>query len=232
MEGESAASETPVTLSTPKHQEVFHFLRPNFTPLDPLTGLPVFSRATHPDLDTAVDREHTHPFYRPEPNATLRNLPHLRPSTLYIFGGTSDLSPPDWRREKMETTGVGVGGSGGAKEGRVKGVVLEDVGHLIPMLVPGLCAEKAVEWLEVEVARWTEEEEKWKRGWLGKTKRERQMVTKEWERRVGWRPEEGWEAVDWGSSMDTGRLGQSSYRGDVRTLEAAAFSLGHELGRK
>ncbi len=47
-----------------------------------------------------------------------------------------------------------------------------------------------------------------------------------------WRPEEGWEAVDWGSSMDTGRLGQSSYRGDVRTLEAAAFSLGHELGRK
>lgn len=132
----------------------------------------------------------------------------------------------------METTGVGVGGSGGAKEGRVKGVVLEDVGHLIPMLVPGLCAEKAVEWLEVEVARWTEEEEKWKRGWLGKTKRERQMVTKEWERRVGWRPEEGWEAVDWGSSMDTGRLGQSSYRGDVRTLEAAAFSLGHELGRK
>lgn len=191
-QSDSQSSETPVTLTTPKHQEVFSFLRPNFAPVkvDPDTGRPIFDRSTHPDLDFDLDPETTHPFYRPESTSTFHNLPFLRPSALYIFGGTSEVTPAAWRASAMETTGVGVGGSGGVKEGRVKDVVAEGVGHLVPMIAPAICAEKTGDWLEVEMRRWSEEEERWKRGWLGRTKRERMVVSEEWKRRVGGDPRE------------------------------------------
>lgn len=88
----------------------------------------------------------------------------------------------------MELTGIGVGGSGGAEEGRVKDVMLEGVGHLIPMIVPAMCAEKACDWLDAEAGRWWEEEERWKRGWLGKTRQERTMIGEEWKERIGGDP--------------------------------------------
>ena len=185
---EPESPETPVTLTTPKHQEVFTYSRPNFTPLNPVTGLPAYSRATHPDLADSLAPELTHPFYRPESTSTFRNLPHLRPSTFFIFGSTSDVSPPEWREAAMQTTGVGVDGSGGTKERRVEHVVLEGVGHLVPMIAPDLCAAEAADWLSVEVKRWWEEEERWKRGWLGRTKKERMVVSEEWKRRIGGDP--------------------------------------------
>ena len=88
----------------------------------------------------------------------------------------------------MDTTGVGVGGSGGAKEGRVNSVTLEDVGHLIPMTVPQLCAEKAVEWLAPELRRWQDEEEKWTKEWKAAPRRERQVVSEEYKKMIGGDP--------------------------------------------
>lgn len=174
-------TEKPVTLTTTKHQEVFTFLRPNF----PTPGHPVLNRTTHPDLDPSVPAECLYPFYRPESASTFRRLPNLRPSVLYIFGGSSDMSLPQWRKEKLEGTGVGVGGSGGAKEGRAKGVTLDDFGHLIPMVAPKLCAEKAMEWLAPEMDRWREEEERWTRGWKAAGRRERQVVSEEYKEKIG-----------------------------------------------
>lgn len=88
-------------------------------------------------------------------------------------------------------TGTGVGGSGGATEGRVKGVTLESVGHLVPMEVPKLCAEKAIEWLGPETERWCTEEETWKKEWEAKTRLERQVVSEEWKRMAGGDPRAG-----------------------------------------
>ncbi|KAL8793499.1 MAG: hypothetical protein Q9195_003872 [Heterodermia aff. obscurata] len=173
--------ERPVTLTTTKHQEVFTFLRPNF----PTPGQPILNRYTHPDLDPSVPAESLYPFYRPESAFTFRRLPNLRPSVLYIFGGSSDISPPQWRKDKLEATGNGVGGSGGLKEGRVKGVTLDDVGHLIPMVVPKLCAEKAVEWLVPEMGRWREQEDKWTREWKAAGRGERQVVSEEYKEKIG-----------------------------------------------
>ena len=174
-------AEKPVTLTTTKHQEVFTFLRPNF----PTPGHPVLSRTTHPDLEPSVPAEWLYPFYRPESASAFRRLPNLRPSVLYIFGGSSEVSLPQWCKDKLEATGVGVGGSGGAKEGRTKGVTLDDVGHLIPMVVPKLCAEKAMEWLAPEMSRWREEEERWTREWKATGRRERQIVSEEYKKKIG-----------------------------------------------
>lgn len=175
----------PVTLTTTKHQEVFAFLRPKYDSWD-TDGKLIVNRRTHPDLDWRhVD---THPFYRPEVSAVFNDLPRLRPSTLYIFGGQSELSTPGFRKQKMERTGTGVGGSGGAEANRVKEVVFEDVGHLIPMEAVARCAAAAGEWLASEMKRWRAEEAEFKREWDAKERRAKYTISEEWKKNIGGDP--------------------------------------------
>lgn len=180
----SSSSDPPVTLTTTKHQEAFTFVRSKFKGFD-LHGKPV--RRTHPDMDVpAVPAGR--PFYRPEPASAVRNLPHLRPSVLYIFGEKSELSGPNLRQQKMELTGTGVGGSGGAPEGRVKAVVVPNAGHLVPLEAVGACADAAVDWLRPEMDRWARENEEWEREWTAKSVQERRTISEEWKMHVGGDP--------------------------------------------
>ncbi|KAF2813251.1 uncharacterized protein BDZ99DRAFT_252107 [Mytilinidion resinicola] len=158
----------PVTLTTTKHQEVFTFLRPNLSPSPP-------DRRTHPDLDARANPET--PFYRPEPIQTFYQLPHLRPSVLYVFGELSDLSTPEFRADKLSMTGVGVGGSGGVKEGRVKEVLFEKTGHLIPMEKVGETAESMAQWVGAEMDRWRAAEKLTEQDWEGKKGVERVQMS-------------------------------------------------------
>ena len=98
------------------------------------------------------------------------------------------MSPPEARKAKLERTGTGVGGSGGAKEGRVREYVLEDGGHLMPFENVGKVAEEAGEWLSSELERWRNGEEEWKRQWEAKSRMEKTMITEEWERKIGGDP--------------------------------------------
>lgn len=167
--------DASVTLTTSKHQEVWTFLRPHY---------PAPNRRTHPDADYSLVKADT-PFYRSELASTFRRLPALRPSVLYIFGAESNLSQPEDRAPKVELTGTGVGGSGGQAEGRVGEVVLEGVGHLVPMEVVGDSAERSAEWLGKEVARWVEEEEEWRVRRRKREKRDDVVVDSEWVRWMG-----------------------------------------------
>ena len=175
----------PVTLTTTKHQEVFTFVRPNFDGVD-VNGALIINRRTHPDL--GLEGADTYPFYRPEPPAVFNDLPRLRPGALYIFGGQSELSTPDLRKQKMERTGTGVGGSGGAEAGRVREVVFEDMGHLIPMQAVARCAAAAGEWLTNDLKRWRGEEAEFKREWELKEKRARYTISEEWKNNIGGDP--------------------------------------------
>lgn len=144
-----------VTLTTTKHQEVFTFFRPLWPyykadgTID-RDGAPDFD----PKLNDKVDPTNPFPFYRSEGSIILDNLPHVRPSVLWVFGGDSDLSLPEGRKEKLELCGSGGGGSGGVKEGRAAEVLLEGRGHLFPMEIPDQCAEHAVAWIGKEMQRW------------------------------------------------------------------------------
>lgn len=153
----TSTSETgcPVTLKTTKHQEVLTFMRANFeSEANPApTSKP--NPLTHPDVDTALHP--ISPFYRPEAQILFTRLPFLRPSALYIFGTNSNLSKPALRADKVAVTGVGVGGSGGSKAGRVKHVVL-DAGHLIPMEKVVETAQSCADWISSELSRWREDE--------------------------------------------------------------------------
>ncbi|KAK4694776.1 hypothetical protein P7C71_g2854, partial [Lecanoromycetidae sp. Uapishka_2] len=181
---DTSADDSPVTLTTSKHQEVFTFLRPIFGGVD-ARGKKMPNRQTHPDLDPDLDPSGQVPFYRPEPTRTFHILQYLRPSALYIFGGQSLLSPADMRKAKMERTGTGVGGSGGAKEGKVKEKLFEEKGHLLPMEIPRECADAAAGFLASSLEEWRAEEEAWRKDWEGKSKAERSTVSEDWKRNLG-----------------------------------------------
>ncbi|RDW66181.1 hypothetical protein BP6252_09816 [Coleophoma cylindrospora] len=168
------------TLTTTKHQECFIFLRPSWEAVSEEGHIE--KRDLVPDMDPAsFDR---FPFYRPEPPNTLRRLPEVRPSVLYIFGGDSPMSTPEARQLKMELTGTGVGGSGGAKLGMVKEVVLEGVGHLVAMEDSEQCADAGAAWLGRQLKHY-EAEQRTYLEWAKRSLAEKQTMSKEWEKRIG-----------------------------------------------
>ena len=169
-----------ITLATSKHQETWTYVRPYFDPL------PVDSaqqdRERYPDIDPKLLL--THPFYRAEPGLTLSALPCLRPSVLYVFSNTSPISTPEMQDEKMRLTGVGVGGSGGAIEGKVEKVVMSDTGHLLTMKAPEKCAAIAADWLRRWQEKYRDIESKAQRGTSMKSERGGLIVSEEWQQRT------------------------------------------------
>jgi len=160
-----------VTLTTTKYQEVLSMARPSVSAVDPTTKVFRVDRSKHPDLDP--DALPVWPTYRPEVVAMWKALPAVRPLVLYVFGGRSPLATPKYRKAKMDRTGVGVGGSGGEKEGRVKEVVVEGGSHLVPLEKPKICAEIMALWLESEMGRWRLEESMRKEEWENVSKEDK-----------------------------------------------------------
>ncbi|KIH92577.1 toxin biosynthesis protein [Sporothrix brasiliensis 5110] len=177
----TSADGPPVTLTTTKHQEVFTFLRPLLQGVDVETGRRVFSRQRLPDISNAsLSVFGASQLYRPEVPNTAAQLPHLRPGVCYIFGATSNMSTPELRQEKLDLTGVGVGGSGGVAAGRVREVVVEKTGHLVPMDLPTVCAEHAASWIGQELNLWREEERELEAAWWPRGDEAKQTIDAEW----------------------------------------------------
>jgi pimeloyl-ACP methyl ester carboxylesterase len=170
-----------VTLTTTKHQECFTFLRPSWEAMSE-DGKMILHREMVPDMNP--ESLNKFPYYRPEPVNTLARLRELRPSAFYIFGADSDMSSPENQKEKLDNTGAGLGGSGGAKEGRVKSVVLDGIGHLVAMEASERCANAAAGWLGQEVRRFEEEKKRYVE-WTKLTLVEKSTLSKEWEFRIG-----------------------------------------------
>lgn len=175
-------SQPPVRLTTTKHQEVFTFIRPLWPALDPSTKL-ITNTSLAPDHDLDPDVPVSMPIYRSEGGNTAARLPNLRPPVLYIFGSKSNVSPPRLIKEKLDTTGVGIGGNGGVKAGRVQHVIHPDSGHLVPMEKPLFCAKVAAEWTKTEIDRWREEEKAYQE-WTNKSLEEKSTIDDEMRRHL------------------------------------------------
>jgi hypothetical protein len=110
---------------------------------------------------------------------------HLRPNVLFIFGGLSDVATPKMQKDLMERTGVGIGGSGGVKEGAVSKHIFKNLGHLMPMEDPEGCSNVASAWLGEELKVWAEKEAKFRKEWSAVSAREKMVVSEEWKERIG-----------------------------------------------
>lgn len=186
-------SDPGVTLTTTKHQEVFTFIRPNYSPHIPpkasqggpwnqTTSNQLFNRITHPDT-TALDQEQV-PFYRPEPIIMFNSLPHLRPHVLYIHGEQSDLSILHLRSARLDNTGVGVGGSGGVAEGAVKEHLALGVGHLVPFERVKETAIQISAFIADQLSRWEREEAFHKKEWEGLGLKEKTTLGERWDKEM------------------------------------------------
>ena len=173
---------TSVTLATSPAQEGFTTDRPNFEQYG-TAGTPI-NRVTHADVTPRSDLLE-HKFYRPEIYLALNRLPELRPSVLFVRGGSSPLGTTESHEDIVSKTGTGIGGSGGKEEGRVDGTVLDKVGHLIPMETPGRSAQVAAAWIGTQVMQVMQEESNWKRDWDLRTLKQKQEIDDVWRQIVG-----------------------------------------------
>lgn len=180
-----------VTLTTTKHQELFTYQRPTYRGEEIPNAFadrdPSMYRDPMPDRNEQGARE-GYPFYRPEPGAIFQRLPELRPGVLYVFGETSEVSPPSECKKKMERTGTGVGGSGGVKAGRVHEVTLKKCGHLVAMERVDECADAAAAFLGKEIQLWRDEQRIFAELRKGKSKREIAMIDDRWKEEVTKQP--------------------------------------------
>lgn len=183
-------SDPGVTLTTPKHQEVFTFLRPAFSrkgtsqassenSKDLHTSGEIHNRLTHPDL--LVKKLEVVPFYRPEPLVLFTNLPFIRPPVLYIYGEGSGLSPEETRSARLANTGIGVGGSGGVAAGRAKDYVFKGSGHLVPFERVGEIAIMINDWIAPELEQWRRDEADFKKQWNSLSVKEKTTLSQRWE---------------------------------------------------
>lgn len=175
------ASGEEVTLTTTKHMECFTYYRPmKLGPRDPVTGKRTFERRQVPDAGVYADEFPNFPWYQAAPPQTALRLGELRPATIWITGETSTVCTPQTNKERMELTGYGWGGSGGAKAGMVKEFVVEGTGHLVAMEKPKVVADQAAIYISQEMERWRKDEEVYRKEWLeGVDDKEKAVMSKE-----------------------------------------------------
>jgi hypothetical protein len=134
----SARGDEAVTLTTNKAQEAWTFLRfngavpsPSPFPSRGNTGMDTSTTDTNQAIDAKADFHAKAPW----PALAYELLPYIRPTVLYVFGSKSQMNVPARRTEKLQRTGIGHGGSGGAAAGSnvVRAEVLEGTSHMVPL---------------------------------------------------------------------------------------------------
>ena len=140
-----------VTLRTPSAQEAWSYARPRFDGQEEI-GV-TKSRIKYPDATPEMQT-----FYRPEAMETYDSLPRVRPDVLWVFPEHTGMSK-EALDEKVARTGTAVGGSGGAKDGKVACAVMRKTSHLCTFEDPGQCARVAAEWLRKDLQAWRDRAE-------------------------------------------------------------------------
>lgn len=169
------SDDPPVTLTTSKYYDLIAQLRANFEK-QMSDGRYRVNKETHADLDPELA---TLPFCRPETQSTWRQLPSLRPSTLFVLGEKTYLNLKEMR-EGIQRAGAGVGGSGGMAEKQVKEILLPDQPHVFPFIAVEQTAVICSEWLGAELDKFWKREKVWETKRAGMSKRDHLTVDSRW----------------------------------------------------
>ncbi|MCJ1249489.1 hypothetical protein MMC30_006713 [Trapelia coarctata] len=170
------------TLTTTKHQEAWSFLRPQFEPRQALGDCDLTSRRLkrlhYPDVDPHQEGKYL--FYRPELRISFEFLPFVRPSVLYLFGDKGPMSTAKLQAEKMEHTGIGLGGSGGVNDDQVETKAFTNTGHMLPCENVAGCADFTAEWLSRKLHQSKADERFLNDREIGKSDSDMLVVSKKW----------------------------------------------------
>lgn len=172
-----------VTLTTTKAQEAWSYLRLNATTRDE-SGEFNKEYFLNPDL-AKVPREgdNNHPDWAlvcPWCCIAFEYLLYVRPSVFYIFGEKSHINLPERRRDKLERTGKGLGGSGGAAANHVRSRILSKGSHMAPLENVNDTARILSGWLETQTKAYLEEKNFWDHHESGKSGKNGLALSKQW----------------------------------------------------
>jgi pimeloyl-ACP methyl ester carboxylesterase len=177
----SPGSHNQVTLTTPKSQEVFSFLRPLY---NGQAGVPPEEDVVHyNDLDRSTYQPGDQ-FYKPEPAILFRQLPAVKPPVQFVFGKKSTLNSFDEQRTLRQATGSGRGGSGGIDYGYVREHAL-DCGHFVPMEDPQGTAQITAHFVEDEASKWREAQDTSRKQWHSMPRPQRVSIDDQWRTAIG-----------------------------------------------
>jgi pimeloyl-ACP methyl ester carboxylesterase len=182
---EKKAENTPVTLTTTKHQELFMFERPTYRGQPGVA--PQDDKLHYADFNPSAPADYSgHPFYRPEAAYVFNHLPEIRPNVLWLFGEKSDVgksktsTAADGWAEKVSRTGVAVGGGGGVKHGQVEQAVVRDAGHLLAFEKVGDSAEVISEYLGRQTRQWKQRSDAFEKERMQKSQLEKSTIDQRW----------------------------------------------------
>lgn len=168
-----------VTLATTKSQEVLTYLRPFYETQHDVTGICKPDKLAYLDLDRS--KLAPDPVgYNPGVDFVWQNLPTLRPTALYIIGGSSHLGTSELQELRLDRTGTGVGGNGGARTGSIGHVTIPNGGHLLPMEMVEGTAVAAVEWLALHVPSVLQIDREFQKRWDRLTGVEKSTLDERW----------------------------------------------------
>lgn len=151
-----------VTLKTSKAQEAWSYSQPCFELMDLGPGEPLSGRleVKYTNLAPLDDRFAIFsgmPMMRTEGIDVDEALPSIRPDVLYVFPEEGPLR--SGYADKLARTGVGAGGSGGQRAGRIASETIAHAGHLVVMEKPAEVGKTVAEWLGQDVAKWAARKE-------------------------------------------------------------------------
>lgn len=171
-----------VSLSTPKAQESWSYVRSKFHPL-PEDADTAESRARErvltPDIlpfSEASDQT----FARGENIQIFESLGHLRPRVLLIYGSDSTFNSEQARKGLLGRIGTSRGGNGGAADGGAEMKVIDKGSHFVAFDRPAQTAAEMSGWLEKEMARWEKEANFWSTVDTGKSKNDQKDLSERW----------------------------------------------------
>ncbi|KAJ6028165.1 hypothetical protein N7540_003741 [Penicillium herquei] len=180
---ESKFGSEAVTLTTTKAQEAWSYLRLNATPRD---GSSEFNKEQflNPDLATvAKEGDNNHPDWAlvcPWCCIAFEYLLYIRPAVYYIFGEKSHINPPERRRDKLERTGKGMGGSGGLAANSVRSDIIPKASHMVPLEKVNETARLLSGWLESQIKAYQAEKEFWAHHDSDKSEQGGLALSKQW----------------------------------------------------
>lgn len=171
-----------VTLTTPKAQEAWSYVRSHFHSIPEDSTTPDArqqERMLNPEF-LPFEGGGLETFARGDSVHTMQSLPYLRPRTYYLIGERSHINQADQRKDILELTGTGGGGNGGVQDGGTEMKILSKTSHFLCFEAPKRVASEISEWLEKEMMRWQMEREYWAQVDTGKSKNNRKELSDKW----------------------------------------------------
>lgn len=170
------ANEGAVTLTTPKAQEAWSYVRSTFAPHPPHSTVDDKERYLTNDYTAEQAR---YLFHRAEAGIAFQLLAYLQPAVKWVFGDKSYVNSPSHREEIRAGTAQALRGGAGADISIIRGG-----GHLLPFEMIDEAADEISSFIKDQLEQYLKENAFWSSYESGKSERSMLQLSDQWTKSV------------------------------------------------